>query len=657
MVAAHWSNSHLRVLLQQLLQQLLHYLRSCLSKSEYIQCVSSLLRSLGMIMFERSSILPRSVLEEYVLTISPMISVHVEQECMQILASMPRNTTNEYVYQQLHVLLNINKPKHEYIIPILYFHYYIYSKNRMASHHQQQQFHTKSIHNVGIHSNVDLFPDEFFLPGTVNLHQRYKYSNYFDVHRLLLMKANICVDGRIGVDTGDNSHASMNNSDLDLPLYARDARRFVWNARKLAAMCISHVILKAWESEQQCIPLIIRNHPTIVESLCECLQQMYHEYYHYPKLIIENTHDLSRNITPIVIALKKIIVEMSSWHNGNADTNGVHWVKESCWTETVRILQKLMVIGTRSEQNGNGDIDENAINNNGSANINGSISTSTSSGNDNYNNDNSRNNNDNGNSNSNSNSNSNGDGYNNEKHVSGDVSVHLKMANEEVISYHDDPNNSNHNFKMTTPTSRHRHRNRVTFDWAGKEFHQITRHYGIGYTSENVLSSTTEREHVDQSTPENTFFMPFDVFSKLRHQIQQCLHALVRACPKIFDDLWRKLLPNDEKSAISRRPFGGPTVLTVTIYDPHPRVRHAAFAFLHSLMDKCPLPRLLACIHQTSTTGGAKGTLDIGASRSAIATANASRTAFTPMSDRALSILQAIHYGLMLLEPKGFEFR
>ncbi|ETO11271.1 hypothetical protein RFI_26107, partial [Reticulomyxa filosa] len=246
-----------------------------------------------------------------------------------------------------------------------------------------------------------------------------------------------------------------------------------------------------------------------------------------------------------------------------------------------------------------------------------------------------------------SNSNSNGDGYNNEKHVSGDVSVHLKMANEEVISYHDDPNNSNHNFKMTTPTSRHRHRNRVTFDWAGKEFHQITRHYGIGYTSENVLSSTTEREHVDQSTPENTFFMPFDVFSKLRHQIQQCLHALVRACPKIFDDLWRKLLPNDEKSAISRRPFGGPTVLTVTIYDPHPRVRHAAFAFLHSLMDKCPLPRLLACIHQTSTTGGAKGTLDIGASRSAIATANASRTAFTPMSDRALSILQAIHYGLM----------
>ncbi|ETO26487.1 hypothetical protein RFI_10651 [Reticulomyxa filosa] len=135
-----------------------------------------------------------------------------------------------------------------------------------------------------------------------------------------------------------------------------------------------------------------------------------------------------------------------------------------------------------------------------------------------------------------------------------------------------------------------------------------------------------------------------DVFSKLRHQIQQCLHALVRACPKIFDDMWRKLLPNDERSAISRKPFGGPTILTVTIYDPHPRVRHAAFAFLHCLMDKCPLPRLLACIHQTTTTGSSKAAAADVTSRSAT---NASKTAFTPMSDRALSILQAIHYGLM----------
>ncbi|ETO26488.1 hypothetical protein RFI_10652 [Reticulomyxa filosa] len=454
MVAVHWNSTHLQVLLQQLL----HYLRNCLSKSEYIQCVSSLLRSLGMIMFERSSVLPKSVLEEYFLTISPMINVNVEQECMKILASMPRNTHNEYIYQQLHSILNTNKSKHEYIIPILYFHYYMYSKNRMASQHQQQQFHTK---NTAIHSNVDLFPDEFLLPD--NLHQRYKYNNYFDVHRLLLMKANICMDERNGLENGNSSTDPMNNPDLELPLYARDARRFVWNARKLAAMCISHVILKSWNSEQQCIPLIIRNHPTIVESICECLQQIYNEYYHYPKVIIENTHDLSRNITPIVIALKKIIVEMSSWHNGNAETNGIYWIKDGCWTETVRILQKLMVIGTRSEQNGNGDVDDNA----------------------------------------NDNGNSNGD----EKHVLKDVSTHLKMTSEEHLSQNDDPNGSNTNFKVATSTNRHRHRNRVTFDWAGKEFHQITRHYGIGYTSENVLSST-EREHIDQFTPENTFFMP-----------------------------------------------------------------------------------------------------------------------------------------------------
>eukprot|EP01083_Nonionella_stella_P086528 240452_1 len=168
---------------------------------------------------------------------------------------------------------------------------------------------------------------------------------------------------------------------------------------------------------------------------------------------------------------------------------------------------------------------------------------------------------------------------------------------------------------------RHRYRNRVLLDWSGDQYGK-TKH---GYTSDSVLGSA---ENLDA---DKSFFVPFDMFSKLRMYIQHSLGLLVKnvTSDDYFSHFWNKLLPKDVTSAISQRPFYGCHILTVLLYDPHPRVRNAACLTLYNLLEICAL----RISNLLSTKRGRRD--------------RRKQQQITTISDRANETLLALHRGLL----------
>lgn len=78
---------------------------------------------------------------------------------------------------------------------------------------------------------------------------------------------------------------------------------------------------------------------------------------------------------------------------------------------------------------------------------------------------------------------------------------------------------------------------------------------------------------------------------KVRAQGLQCVLNMARFAPKLFHQHWSPLLPSDAQAALSSRPFAGPSLLTVALHDPSPKVRALAAACLTAALPDSPLSR------------------------------------------------------------------
>eukprot|EP01084_Bolivina_argentea_P234087 394107_1 len=133
---------------------------------------------------------------------------------------------------------------------------------------------------------------------------------------------------------------------------------------------------------------------------------------------------------------------------------------------------------------------------------------------------------------------------------------------------------------------------------------------------------------------DKSFFVPFDIFSKLRMYCQHSLGLLIKKVnntnSQLYNVFWNKLLPKDIQSAISTRPFYGSNVFTVLLYDPHPRVRNAAALTLYNLLEICTIKinKLLSSNKNHNKNNNKNNTI-------------------TTISDRANETLLAMHKGLI----------
>ena len=57
----------------------------------------------------------------------------------------------------------------------------------------------------------------------------------------------------------------------------------------------------------------------------------------------------------------------------------------------------------------------------------------------------------------------------------------------------------------------------------------------------------------------------------------------------MIEEFWDKLLPEDRNNALSRNPFPGANLITVIVFDCHPRVRANAVKLLTILLENFPL--------------------------------------------------------------------
>lgn len=112
------------------------------------------------------------------------------------------------------------------------------------------------------------------------------------------------------------------------------------------------------------------------------------------------------------------------------------------------------------------------------------------------------------------------------------------------------------------------------------------------------------------STPPPTEGAPYKLSyaaasEKVRSYCLQCVHAIARSAPKLFHASWLPFLPTDSQSALSARPFAGPSLLTVMLHDPSSKVRALAAQCLATMLVDSPLTRWTGAINEIGAAGGA----------------------------------------------------
>ena len=236
----------------------------------------------------------------------------------------------------------------------------------------------------------------------------------------------------------------------------------------------------------------------ISETMLDTFHFLKKEYKNYSNnKLCRNQHDFAKSITPIIRSLSQLFNEFDFQFEPDQDII----------LQIIDDLKDLMILGTNCNQNKR-EYSEGNINNN-SNNNNDETKSSLSSSDNEYihnNNDNIINNN--------------------------------KQKDKSILS----------EYSEYSKRDRHRYRSRVLLDWNGEQYR-----HGNGYTSDSVLGSAEKSDiNIDKS-----FFVPFDIFSKLRMYVQHCLGLLVKKNlnHNYFHHFWNKLLPKDITSAMSTRPF------------------------------------------------------------------------------------------------------
>jgi hypothetical protein len=115
--------------------------------------------------------------------------------------------------------------------------------------------------------------------------------------------------------------------------------------------------------------------------------------------------------------------------------------------------------------------------------------------------------------------------------------------------------------------------------------------------------------------------------SKVRNYALHCIHTICKAHPKVFFLHWFSLLPSDVSSATAKRPFNGPHLLTVVLFDSVPKLRRLGALVLASIIEASPLSKWVA---PSSATREVK-----------------QRTAFTSLATRTKELVLAMHSGLL----------
>jgi len=128
---------------------------------------------------------------------------------------------------------------------------------------------------------------------------------------------------------------------------------------------------------------------------------------------------------------------------------------------------------------------------------------------------------------------------------------------------------------------------------------------------------------------------------KIRCHALQAFLALARLAPRFLHQHWAPYVPTDAASALSSRPFAGPSLVTLLLHDPAPRVRTLAAQCLAAGLVDSPLTRWSGAILEfTSNPATSRLRSGSGAKDKKSAT-------FTSLSTRLGDTLRGLHRGLL----------
>lgn len=160
--------------------------------------------------------------------------------------------------------------------------------------------------------------------------------------------------------------------------------------------------------------------------------------------------------------------------------------------------------------------------------------------------------------------------------------------------------------------------------------------------SVSQTETETERESDSLSQRKNGADQ-FDSTARFRCVVQQCLTTIARADIKLFHEHWMPFLPSDPQEALNNRPFSGPNLLTVALYDPSSKVRAGAVCALGVMLEDSPLSKLAGHITQNQRTPRGTPT-----KKAKTMSRFAGRAAgFSSLSTRYANIIYGIHSGLL----------
>ena len=385
-----------------------------------------------------------------------------------------------------------------------------------------------------------------------------------------------------------------NKNKIAIHQKIKEVWKYYINLRKFSIIALGHCIIKSNK-------IFIGYKNLISHTMFITFHFLKNEYKNYVNnKLCRNPHDFAKSITPIIRSLSQLFNEFDfnlnpsnnslddqKSNDVNDDDNIV--IEEDLIIQIIEDLKDLMTLGANSSDN-----------------TNNLSQTKTSTPTENV---------------------------TGTEDSESDVPIHSHHGNNNNKN-----RNNNHNRKILSEYNeyskreRHRYRNRVLLDWNGEQYR-----VGNGYTSDSVLGSAEKSDlNMDKS-----FFVPFDIFSKLRMYVQHCLGLLVKKNinsmnnNNYFNLFWNELLPKDKTSAMSTRPFYGNNIFTVLLYDPHPRVRNAASITLYNLLEICA-ERISNLLQQKPNNNNNDNN-----------SSTTTTTNVTTISDRANETLLAMHKGLI----------